>query len=72
MLRAAVWTCGLFGAGAAVCQVYPAAWVEPLVLIGLGAALLAVSARSGARRQPAAGFPLDAAAPARAQGAPLE
>ncbi len=49
MLRAAAWTGGLFGAGAAVCRLFPAGWVEPVVLLGLGVALLAVS-RGGTRR----------------------
>ncbi len=48
MFRAAAWTGGLFGAGAAICQVFPAGWVEPVVLVALGAALLVVS--RGARR----------------------
>ena len=43
MLRAAAWTGGLFGAGAAVCRLFPAGWVEPVVLVGLGVALLGVS-----------------------------
>lgn len=47
MLRAAAWTAGLFAAGSAICHVFPAAWVEPLVLLGLGVILLRVSARGG-------------------------
>jgi hypothetical protein len=46
MLRATVWTVGLFGAGTAICRVFPAAWTEPLVLFALGLALLFVSART--------------------------
>lgn len=45
MLRAAAWTSGLFGAGAAISQMFPASWTEPAVLLALGAALLAVSSR---------------------------
>jgi hypothetical protein len=44
MLRATAWTAGLFAAGGVICHVFPAAWVEPLVLLVLGAVLLAVSA----------------------------
>jgi hypothetical protein len=47
MLRVAAWTGGLFGAGAMVCHVYPTSWIEPVVLLALGATLLLVSARSG-------------------------
>ncbi|MGC3996090.1 MAG: hypothetical protein QM767_00530 [Anaeromyxobacter sp.] len=54
MLRAAVWTIGLFGAGMAVCRIFPAAWLEPVVLFGLGVALLAVSTRSARPRAPRA------------------
>ncbi len=43
MWRAAAWTAGLFGAGVAVSQVFPAAWAEPLILFGLGSAMLFVS-----------------------------
>lgn len=50
MVRVAAWTGGLFGAGAMVCQVYPASWMEPVVLFVLGAALLFVSARTGRPR----------------------
>ncbi len=46
MLRATVWTVGLFGAGTAISRLYPGAWTEPLVLLGLGIALLFVSART--------------------------
>lgn len=45
MLRATAWTAGLFAVGGAICHVFSAAWVEPLVLLGLGTVLLAVSAR---------------------------
>ncbi len=47
MLRAATWTVGLFAAGSAVCHFFPETWVEPLVLLALGAALLLVSSRPG-------------------------
>jgi hypothetical protein len=46
MLRATVWTVGLFGAGSAICRAYPGTWTEPLVLFALGLALLFVSART--------------------------
>lgn len=48
MARAAGWTIGLFGAGMLVCGLFPFAWIEPLVLFGLGFAFLAVSGRRGA------------------------
>jgi hypothetical protein len=47
MLRAAAWTGGLFAVGGGLCQVFPQAWLEPFVLMALGAALLVVSGRSG-------------------------
>ncbi len=54
MLRATVWTVGLFGAGTAICRAFPSTWTEPLVLFGLGLALLFVSARTArATRAPA-------------------
>ena len=46
MLRATVWTVGLFGAGTALSRLFPGTWTEPLVLLGLGVALLFVSART--------------------------
>jgi hypothetical protein len=49
MVRAAAWTVGLFGAGMLICGLFPLAWIEPAVLLGLGVAFLAVSARSGVR-----------------------
>jgi hypothetical protein len=51
MLRATVWTLGLFGAGTAISRVLPGTWTEPLVLFALGLALLFVSART-ARESP--------------------
>lgn len=62
MVRATVWTVGLFGAGAAICRMFPAGWVEPLVLVALGLALLFVS-RSGAPRRDATAAPVAAATP---------
>lgn len=50
MVRVAAWTGGLFGAGALICQLYPTSWIEPVVLVGLGAAMLLVSARLGRPR----------------------
>ncbi len=55
MARAAGWTIGLFGVGMLVCGLFPSAWIEPLVLFGLGFALLAVSGRSGAAQRRARG-----------------
>ena len=49
MLRATVWTVGLFGAGTAICRAFPCTWTEPLVLFGLGIALLFVSPARAAR-----------------------
>ena len=46
MLRATVWTVGLFGAGTAISRLFPGTWTEPLVLLALGVALLFVSART--------------------------
>ncbi len=53
MLRATAWTVGLFGAGTALCRTFPAPWLEPVVLLALGMALLFVSARIGGRARPA-------------------
>jgi hypothetical protein len=47
MVRVAAWTGGLFGAGAMICRMYPTSWIEPVVLLALGATLLFVSARTG-------------------------
>ena len=52
MLRATVWTVGLFGAGTAICRAFPWTWTEPLVLFGLGIALLFVSARTARELRP--------------------
>jgi len=49
MLRATVWTVGLFGAGTAICRAFPWTWTDPLVLFGLGIALLFVSSARTAR-----------------------
>jgi hypothetical protein len=62
MLRAAAWTIGLFLAGMLVCRLFPAAWMEPVVLFGLGIAFLAVSARTGLRTRRTAVTPKQAAA----------
>jgi hypothetical protein len=66
MLRATVWTVGLFGAGTAICRAFPSTWTEPLVLFALGLALLFVSTRTArATRAPTAvGRPVAAVAPA--------
>jgi hypothetical protein len=57
MLRAAAWTGGLFAAGGTLCQLFPQTWVEPVVLMALGAALLVVSGRGGAGASPSATAP---------------
>ncbi len=63
MLRAAAWTVGLFGAGMIISRLFPLYWIEPAVLLGLGVAFLAVSARTGARpRRARAVAPKEAAA----------
>ena len=43
MIRATIWTVGLFGAGAAISGMFTAGWTQPLVLLVLGAAFLFVS-----------------------------
>ncbi|BDG08199.1 hypothetical protein [Anaeromyxobacter paludicola] len=57
MMRATAWTGGLFALGSAICHLFPAPWVEPMVLLGLGVTLLVVSGRgaAGRRRAPAPG-----------------
>jgi hypothetical protein len=71
MLRATVWTVGLFGAGTAISRLFPGTWTEPLVLLALGVALLFVSARTArstvrtaAKAPPAATPKVAAPAPA--------
>ncbi len=49
MPRATAWTVGLFGAGTALCRMFPAPWLEPIVLLALGMAFLFVSAHLGGR-----------------------
>jgi hypothetical protein len=56
MIRATIWTVGLFGAGAALARAFPGTWTEPLVLIALGLALLFAS-------RPARTLPRGARAP---------
>jgi hypothetical protein len=63
MLRATVWTVGLFGAGTAICRAYPATWTEPLVLLVLGLALLYVSARTARSTRAPEARPAARAAP---------
>jgi hypothetical protein len=46
MLRAASWTVGLFALAGGVIQLFPQPYIEPLVLLALGATLLVVSGRS--------------------------
>ncbi len=62
MLRAAAWTVGLFGAGAMTCRLFPGTYTEPVVLVGLGAAFLFVSARLGRPPRVRAPAPKQAAA----------
>jgi hypothetical protein len=66
MLRATLWTVGLFGAGTAICRAYAATWTEPIVLFALGLALLFVSARTARSTRAAApeARPAPRAAPA--------
>jgi hypothetical protein len=52
MLRAAAWTGGLFGVGTAICGLFHQGWIQPIVLVALGAALLAVSSRTGRAGRP--------------------
>ncbi len=54
MMRATAWTGGLFALGSVICQLFPAPWVEPMVLLGLGVTLLLVSGRSVATAPAAA------------------
>lgn len=73
MLRATVWTVGLFGAGTAISRLYPGTWTEPLVLLVLGVALLFVSARTArgtARTAPEPRAVAVATVPAKAKPAP--
>ena len=56
MIRATIWTVGLFGAGAAISGMFTAGWTQPLVLLVLGAAFLFVS-RPTAALAPAARAP---------------
>ncbi len=63
MVRAAMWALGLFGLGMAICRVFPAPWLQPVVLLGLGVTMLWVSARTGLRpRRGRAVQPKEAAA----------
>jgi hypothetical protein len=69
MLRATIWTVGLFGAGAAISQVFPGTWTEPLVLFALGLALLFASARRASDSGKAAQRPATVAQPRDAPAA---
>jgi hypothetical protein len=51
MLRATIWTVGLFGAGTTLTRLLAWPWAEPVVLVALGSALLYASARSGVRER---------------------
>jgi hypothetical protein len=63
MLRAGTWTVGLFGLAMLICRTFPVPWLEPVVLLGLGVAMLWASARSGLRpRRARAPEPKEAAA----------
>jgi hypothetical protein len=43
MIRATIWTVGLFGAGSAISGMFTSGWSQPLVLLVLGAVFLFVS-----------------------------
>ena len=63
MLRTATWAVGLFGLAMLICRAFPVPWLEPVVLLGLGMAMLWASARSGLRpRRARAPEPKEAAA----------
>ncbi len=49
MLRAGTWAVGVFGLAMLICRAFPVPWLEPIVLLGLGVAMLFVRARSGLR-----------------------
>jgi len=67
MVRAAGWCVGLFGAGAAVSRLLPAAWMQPLLLVALGVAFLFVSrTRPAPAAAPVTPLPSRAATPAAA------
>ena len=70
MLRATVWTVGLFGAGTAICLAYPGTWTEPLVLFALGLALLYVSARTARTTRALEARPVGHATPVAPKPAP--
>ncbi len=62
MLRASVWAVGLFGLAMAVCRTFQAPWLEPVILVTLGVAMLWVSARTGLRPRRARTVPAKEAA----------
>jgi hypothetical protein len=66
MLRAAIWTGGLFALGAGICHVFPGPFVEPLVLLALGATLFFVSGRSPAPSRDGTAQSTSRAVPTRA------
>lgn len=50
MVRVAAWTGVLFGIGLTISHLFPTSWIEPVVLLGLGATMLVVSSRLGQPR----------------------
>ncbi len=60
MIRVAAWTVGLFAVGTGICHFFPGPWIEPLVLLGLGATLFVLGGRmaSPARRSDSAPRPV--------------
>jgi hypothetical protein len=66
MIRAAAWTVGLFALGGGICHLFPGPFVEPLVLLALGATLFFVSGRSPAPTRDASTPPASDTAPTRA------
>ncbi|HTP26345.1 MAG TPA: hypothetical protein VMK12_11890 [Anaeromyxobacteraceae bacterium] len=46
MIRVVAWTVGLFAVGCGICHLFPEPFVEPLVLLALGATLYLVSGRA--------------------------
>jgi hypothetical protein len=66
MIRAAAWTVGLFALGGGICHLFPGPFVEPLVLLALGATLFFVSGRSPAPTRDASTPPASDTVPTRA------
>jgi hypothetical protein len=76
MIRATVWTVGLFGAGTVLARALPGTWTEPIVLLALGLALLFASAHTArgsasarARQAPRSAVPATGPASGAIRGA---